>query len=347
MTGNLSEKQAVEFAKLALTGVRREFPNKPHNTLLSPADACPPGELHPTFFGCFDWHSAVHSHWLLVRVHRLFPNCTVADRIVACLDEQFAPEKLQVEVEYFSRPENAAFERTYGWAWLLCLAQEIRQWDHAQSPRCTEALRPLEELIVHRMVDFLMKSRHPIRVGTHADTAFAVGMMLDYARLLGNADFEKQLITFARESYLSDCDYPFSYEPSGADFFSSGLNEADLMRRILEPGEFANWLTRFFPGLSSRTPASVFDPIGKIDLSDGYMAHLAGLNLSRAWTMRGIAAALPAGDGRWGILTESAEIHASVGLKSVFSGHYEGEHWLATFAVYLLSEKGLEQHAVR
>lgn len=230
----------------------------------------------------------------------------------------------------------------YGWAWLLQLARELHTWDDADAKLWRQNLRPLEEVILKHAAEYLPKLSFPIRVGTHTDTAFALGMELDYARTVGNKSLEELVITKSREFYLADQNYPAHYEPSGHDFFSSGFNEADLMRRVLSPEEFSSWLDRFLPGLSTNTLGAMMKPVEVTDVTDGHLVHLAGLDLARAWTMQGVADALPIGDARRKILEASVPEHASAGLKYVTSGHYEGEHWLATFAVYHLTRSGLE-----
>ncbi|MGB4737886.1 MAG: DUF2891 domain-containing protein, partial [Fuerstiella sp.] len=248
----------------------------------------------------------------------------------------------QAEAKYFLEPQNKSFERMYGWAWLLQLVRELHTWDDADAKIWRQNLKPLEDVILQHATDYLPKLSFPIRVGTHTDTAFALGMELDYARTVGNKSFEELVISKARQFYLNDSNYPAHYEPSGHDFFSSGFNEADLMRRLLTREEFSAWLDKFLPGLSSNQLGSMMEPVEVSDVTDGHLVHLAGLDLARSWTMQGIASALPATDPRLAILNASIPKHAEAGLKYVTSGHYEGEHWLATFAVYHLSRSGLE-----
>ncbi|MEZ6008857.1 MAG: DUF2891 domain-containing protein [Planctomycetota bacterium] len=337
---SLSPQQVEAFAALALAGIPREYPNKTGHVYLDDRSPRPPREAHPVFFGCFDWHSAVHGHWMLVRLLRLHPDAAIAPRIVELLDHQLTPDKLEVEAAWFRRPENKSWERTYGWAWLLRLAQELRTWEDPRAARWAKALQPLEGEIVRLAKGFLPASRWPLRSGLHIDSAFALSFFLDYARAVGDAELERLAVERARAWYLADRDYPLRYEPSGFDFFSSGLNEADLMRRVLDAKAFSTWLDGFFPSLASGALGPLLEPVEVPDVTDGHLVHLAGLDLTRAWTMNGIAAALPDGDPRAATLRASAKRHAEHGLAYVSSGHYEGEHWLATFAVYLLTDAG-------
>ena len=341
----LSEAQVARFAKLAIEGIPREFPNKPGNVMTGSESVLGPREMHPVFFGCFDWHSSVHGHWMLVRLAKLYPQAPVVPEIRKLLNEQFTAEKLAKEAAYFDSKENRTFERMYGWAWALRLVTELRTWDDPDAIRWADNLKPLEKKIVTLTKDYLPRLTYPIRIGEHTDTAFALGQILDYARAQSDQQLVVLIEKFCREKYLPDADYPGSYEPSGHDFFSQSWNEADLMRRVLSQKEFADWLQQFLPGLATQdkriksllTPAIVSDP------SDPKIVHLAGLNLSRGWTHNGVASALSADDPRKQILNDCATAHLQAGLDYVFSGHYEGEHWLATFAVYTLTEVGIER----
>lgn len=342
-TRQLTQSQAAAFAKLALKGIVQEFPNKPSNVMDSAADVRSPKAMHPVFYGSFDWHSSVHGHWMLARLLRLFPDADNADEIRTALNEQLTAEKLAKEAEYFAAKYNRSFERMYGWAWLMQLVSELESWDDVDAKRWLKNLRPLEEQIVKRMMDYLPKLQFPIRTGVHQDTGFALGMLLDYARSRKGAretqgkTLEGLLVDKAKQFYSNDLNYPAHYEPSGHDFFSSGFNEADLMRRVLTGEKYVAWLDGFLPQLAKREMGAMMTPVEVSDVTDGHLVHLAGLNLSRAWTMKGIADALPESDPRVAQLRESIKQHAQAGLKYVTSGHYEGEHWLATFAVYHLS----------
>lgn len=337
----LSDDQVVAFARLALDGMHTQYPNKPSNVMVSDESVQSPREMHPAFYGCFDWHSSVHGHWMLVKILRTYPTCSAAAEIRSKLSISLTAENLEKEAEYFRLKHNRNFERMYGWAWLLRLAAELHQWDDEQGQQWRDHLRPLENVIVEKTFEYLPKLSYPIRTGVHPDTGFALGQALDYARIVENQELEKLIVERARHYYLGDTDYPEKYEPSGEDFFSSGLNEADLMRRVLPQQEFSAWLTRFLPGLSSGQ-SNLFEPVEVSDVTDGKIVHLAGLDLNRGWCFTGIASALPDSDPRVKDLKNAAAKHAQAGYKYVFSGHYEGEHWLATFAIYLHTGVGTQ-----
>lgn len=334
----MTDAQVAAFAHLALDGIGTEYPNKPSQVMVGPESVLSPRELHPAFYGSFDWHSSVHGHWMLLRLLRLYPESSVAEEIGAVLAEHLATDVLEGEAEHFRREHNKSFERMYGWAWLLRLSMELEAWDDPRGDEWGENLGALREVIVGRTKDYLPKLSWPIRTGVHPNSAFALGQTLDYARLVGDRELELLVIGKSREFYLDDRDYPVSYEPSGQDFFSAGLAEADLMRRVLDQGEFGAWLDRFFPTLRDGELGNLLTPAVVSDVTDGKIVHLAGLNLHRAWTMRSIAAALPEGDARRRVLEAAGDAHMEAGLSYVFSGHYEGEHWLATFAVYGLTD---------
>ncbi len=326
----LDTAAAGRLAELALACVHREYPNKIAHVLNSDEDVKPPRELTPAFYGCFDWHSSVHGHWLLARLARLFPEAPFAERARAALAKSLTADNLRREVEYFNGPGRATFERPYGLAWLLTLAQELREM---QSPHAA-ALAPLEAAVVARMSEWLPKLSHPVRSGEHSQTAFALGLALDYARSARASSFEQLLLERAKAFYGRDVACPAAYEPSGEDFLSPCLAEADLMRRVLPSTEFGAWFGRFLPTLP-------YAPLTVTDAADGKLAHLDGLNLSRAWMLNGIARALPERDRKRPALQKLAEAHGKAGLKSVTGQHYEGGHWLGSFAVYYLSERGL------
>ncbi len=341
----LHEEDMLNFAMLALDGIPKEYPNKLSHVMVGPESVQSPRELHPVFYGCFDWHSSVHGHWMLVKLLKMGPDKVVAQDIRKLLNKQFTAEKLMQEAAYFNKFEHRNFERMYGWAWALRLAAELHTWDDPDAQRWAQHLGPLERRLVKLTKGYLPRLTYPIRIGEHTDTAFALGQILDYARTVDDGELIDLIESFCREKYLADTDYPGSYEPSGHDFFSQAWNEADLMRRVLAPEEFSQWLGRFLPGLATEdariksllTPAIVSDP------EDPKIVHLAGLNLSRAWTQNGALHALPENDPRRAVLQRSVAAHTKAGLDYVFSGHYEGEHWLATFAVYTLAEVGIEK----
>lgn len=334
----LSEEQALKFAGLALRNIHREYPNKPGNVLESPRDVLGPKQLYPAFYGCYDWHSSVHGHWMLVRILKQFPQIKVAGEIRKALTKNITRENLLAEVEFFLKPESKSFERPYGWSWFLKLALELHSWDDPMGRELAGCLKPLEDLIVKRYMEFFPRQTYPVRSGVHSNTAFGLTYALDYSRHMKNRELEELLVTVAKSYYMKDKDIPAKWEPDGADFFSPSLMEADLMRRILSQKDFSSWLDRFYPSLLKSEPASLFNPAIVSDRSDPQIVHLDGLNLSRAWCMRNIGMSLPMDDPRRMIFLESAHKHANAALGHVSSGDYAGEHWLASFAVNLLSK---------
>jgi hypothetical protein len=260
-----------------------------------------------------------------------------AQAIRAALDQNLSADNLRIEAAYLDAPNRQSFERTYGWAWLLKLAEELRGWDGLYPRALYTNLQPLEAAIVARYLDFLPKQNYPIRTGVHPNTAFGLAFALDYARAAGHRKLESLIVERARTYFLRDKDYPASWEPGGEDFFSPALMEADLMRRVLSPAEFRGWFPSFLPGVYRGGSGALLEPATVTDRSDPKLVHLDGLNLSRAWCMRSIAAALPEGDPGKAVLTAAASRHAEAGLAHVAGGDYVGEHWLASFAVFLLS----------
>lgn len=335
-TDALTQSQASAFARLALKGLHKEYPTKPGDVFNSAADIKSPRAMHPAFHGCFDWHSSVHGHWMLVRLLRQFPNLAQAKQIRAALAESLTAANLQAEADYFAGPNRQSFERMYGWAWLLKLAEELHSWDDAQGRQWARNVKPLEDTIVARYVKFLPKQTYPIRSGVHPNTAFGLAFALDYARAAKNRALRELIEERSHTYYAKDESAPASWEPDGADFFSPSLMEADLMRRVLAPAEFKAWLGHFLPDLAKRQPRTLFEPAQVADRADPQIVHLDGLNLSRAWCLRSIAAALPKNDPARAALADAAQRHAAAALGHVASGDYVGEHWLATFAVYML-----------
>jgi hypothetical protein len=333
----LSREQASAFARLALKAVTKEYPNKPAHVLNSEADLKATKAFHPAFYGSFDWHSSVHGHWMLVRLLRLFPDLPEAKQIRTVLGEHLTAKNLQAEVDYFALPNTQSFERMYGWAWLLKLAEELHTWDDPDGRQWAKNLKPLADVIVNRYLTFLPKQTYPIRSGVHPNTAFGLAFALDYARATDNRALRERIEERSRSYYGKDADAPAAWEPDGADFLSPSLEEADLMRRVLPPEEFRAWFRRYLPGIAKGEPKTLLAPATVTDRTDPQLVHLDGLNLSRAWCMRGIAGALAADDPARKVLAESAERHAEAALGHVASGDYAGEHWLASFAVYLLS----------
>jgi hypothetical protein len=332
---------AARFARLALDCVHREYPNKIAHVMNSDADARPPRDLTPAFYGCYDWHSSVHGHWLLVRLARTFPEAPFARQAMAEVRRSLTPPNIAAEVRYMQRDGRVTFERPYGLAWLLQLAAELREWDTESTGKFSAALKPLEKTARDRLAGWLPKLTHPIRIGEHDQTAFSLGLVLDWARTAGDREMESLVVSRTRDFYASDRDCPLAYEPSGQDFLSPCIAEADLMRRVLGPKQFAAWLKAFLPGIPIDGHASWLAPGVVTDPSDPKLAHLDGLNLSRAWMLEGIAAGLPAGDVRLPAIRAAATVHRERGLLAVTGEHYEGGHWLGSFATYLATGRGL------
>lgn len=332
MAADFDQAQADRFARMALDCIHKEYPNKIAHAMNSDADLKPPRELTPAFYGCYDWHSAVHGHWLLVRSTRLFPGAPFAADARRAVGQSLTPAHIAEEVKYLNAEGRGSFERPYGLAWLLQLAAELKEWDDADARRWSAALAPLEQAVTARIASWLPKLEHPVRTGEHNQTAFSLGLMLDYARIARNAPFGSLVERRARDYYLKDKGCPIAYEPSGEDFLSPCLAEADVMRRILPPGEFTGWFAAFLPHIG-------LEPTHVADVTDGKLYHLAGLNLSRAWMLDGIASQLP-GERRKPLAALSAKLRET-GLASIKSEHYEGGHWLGSFAVYLVSTRGL------
>jgi hypothetical protein len=338
--GPAAADPGARFAALALACAQQEYPNKIAHVMQGDGDLKPPRELTPSFYGCYDWHSAVHGHWLLARLARLHPEAAYAAPARAALAANLTAARLAAETRYLEGAGRVSFERPYGLAWLLQLAAELGEWETPEARSMTTAIVPLEALAARRLTEWLPKLTRPIRVGEHDNTAFALGLALDWARAKGDpaaATFEASL----RRFYLADRDCPLAYEPSGHDFLSPCLAEADVMRRVLAPAEFAAWLGGFLPGLPRDGRGDWLAPGVVTDPSDPKLAHLDGLNLSRAWMLEGIAAGLPADDARRGALAAAAARHRDEALPRVTGEHYEGGHWLGTFAVYLTTGRGL------
>lgn len=334
---DLTEKQASHFAALALKCVAREFPNKPEHVINNAGEVQNPKALHPAFYGCYDWHSSVHGHWMLIRLLQTFPALPESEQIRDALNANLSAKNIQAEVAYLKQPNRQSFERTYGWAWALKLVEELHSWNDPDGAKWSENLQPLAEALAKSYRTFLPKQTYPIRTGVHPNTAFGLAFAIDYAKAVGDRDLEAVLDERSRTYFAKDADYPGAWEPGGEDFFSAALMEADLMRRVMKPAEFASWFHRFLPTVAKNGPPALLEPAVVTDRSDPKLVHLDGLNLSRAWCMRSIARALPTNDPARKILAAAADKHAAAALAHVASGDYAGEHWLASFAVYLLS----------
>jgi len=334
----LSQESASNFAQLSLKCVQKQFPNSPGYILNAAEDVEAPVKVHPAFYGCYDWHSSVHGHWMLVRLLRLFPKLPEAAQIRKALNENLTLENAQKEADYFKRPGTQAFERTYGWAWTLKLAEELHVSKSSEAERWEANLQPLVDVLVQKYIDFLPKQTYAIRTGLHPNTAFGLSFALDYANNLGNSKLKEMLVARSKDYFGEDTDYPAKLEPNGSDFLSPALAEAELMRRVLPSPEFAAWFHRFLPSLSKGEPKNLLTVAVVTDRSDPQLGHLDGLNLSRAWCMRHVAAALPENDPARAVLADAGRTHALDAMQHVATGHYEGEHWLGSFAVYLLTE---------
>ncbi|HWB01781.1 MAG TPA: DUF2891 domain-containing protein [Verrucomicrobiales bacterium] len=332
---SLTTPQASHFAALALKGIAKEYPNKMDHIMRDAADVQSPRALHPAFYGCFDWHSSVHGHWMLIRLLKKHPDLPEGPAIRTALRANLTKENLADETAYLKQPGRASFERTYGWAWLLKLAEELRGWDDPDGRAWSASLTPLAEAFVQRYLDFLPKQTYPIRTGVHPNTAFGLAFALDYARVVKHEALEKLIVSRARDYFANDTNYPAAWEPGGEDFFSAALMEADLMRRVLPAEEFRTWFRRFLPDI----PSSLLTPAIVTDRADPKIVHLDGLNLSRAACLWDIAKVIPEKDPLRQTLTASAGRHAAASLPHVSSGDYAGEHWLASFAVWMLAAR--------
>ncbi len=328
------------FADLALACVHQEYPNKIAHVMSGDGDVAPPRQLTPLFYGCFDWHSSVHAHWMLIRLLRLYPDSPMAAKSEAALESSFQAVKVAVEVQYVKHEQRDSFERPYGVAWLLQLMAELREWDDPRAEKWRSVLQPLESALVLKMKSWLAKLAYPIRVGEHAQTAFAFGLFLDWAQIAGDVEFHKLVTERTLAFHLEDRRCPLNYEPGGQDFLSPCLAEADLLRRVMNADDYALWLGDFIPeipldGSGAWLPLAVIT-----DRSDGKLAHLDGLHLSRAWMLAGMAQGLPPGDARITALVNTSREQGKAGLAAVTGEHYEGGHWLGSFATYLVTSRG-------
>lgn len=324
----LTEESASKLIQLPLDCVQTEYPNKLGQVLKNAEDLKSPKELHPAFYGCFDWHSSVHGHWSLVALLKQFPDIEKADEAMSRLSENMSAKNIAQEVIYFKN--DKAYERTYGWAWLLKLAEELHTWDTPYARELENNLQPLTDLIVARYIEFLPKLIYPIRVGEHTNTGFGLTFAWDYAETSGHEELKKLIDSRAKDYYLNDKNYSMVWEPSGFDFLSPGFEEIDLMSRVLDENSFSKWLTEFMPSLKSVD----FDiDVAQVSTrNDGKLVHLDGLNFSRAWVMYGLANRSP----EFNHLTKLANKHMEHSLGSLIGDSYEGSHWLGSFAIYAL-----------
>jgi hypothetical protein len=333
----LDAAMASRFAALSLGCVDRDWPNKPGHVYDGDGDLRPPREVTPAFAGCFDWHSAVHGHWAMARLLRTFPDLPEGPRIRDVLRRHLDPTRIAAEVAFNAAERSRTFERPYGLAWLLRLATELRSWDDPDAKSASEALAPLERAVAKRLADYLPRLTVPVRDGTHQNTAFALAHALDWARVAGDAGIAATIESRSRDFFGADRDCPTAYEPSGEDFVSPCLAEADLMRRVLPRDVFAAWLAGFLPPPGSTRFRPLLAPVEVRDRHDPRIGHLIGLAFHRAWAMRAIASALPEGHALRPLLARLADLHQYEGLRQMFDAGYGGEHWLASFAVYAMT----------
>ena len=333
-TNALTPGVASKFAKLALSHITREYPNLLYHLVNGPDDIRSPRELHPIFFGSMDWHSCVHGYWLLATVLRLYPENPESAAIRDLFEAQLTPAKVRAELDYLDGPLRTIFERPYGWAWLLMLAAELSRHASDDGRRWSKTLTPLADAFVVRFSAFLPKATYPTRVGTHFNSAFALTLALEYSEVAADDAFRRLLVNQAIAWYGGDqaCQ---AWEPSGDDFLSSALMEAECMRRARAMEQFRTWMDGFLPRIANREPSTLFEPAIVSDRSDGKIAHLDGLNLSRAWCWRSLATAWTDDDPRREIALDAANIHLAASMPHV-AGDYMGEHWLATFALLAL-----------
>lgn len=327
----LNLEEANKLVELPLACINTQYPNKPGQTLSGEKDLQSPKELHPAFYGCFDWHSSVHGHWSLVRLLKKFPKLDKSDQIKEKLEESLSKENIAGEIAYFQKEHNRDYERTYGWAWLLKLAEELQTWDTDLGEELSANIKPLADLIVERYKEFLPKLNYPIRVGEHSNTAFALSFAHDYAVATKNEEFRALIEKRAKEFYLSDDNCPLVWEPSGFDFLSPCLQEIDIMRKVLPKGAFSLWVDDFMPQLKSEDFA--LEPGIVSDRKDGKLVHLDGLNFSRAWVFSSLANQYPE---QYSHLRTVANAHISHSFPNLVGDSYEGGHWLGSFALYAL-----------
>ncbi|MEY8848633.1 DUF2891 domain-containing protein [Psychroserpens sp. XS_ASV72] len=327
----LNLEQANKLAQLPLDCIQTEYPNKLNQVIGGDTDLKSPQELHPAFYGCFDWHSAVHGHWSLVSLLKQFPQLANREVVIDMLMENMSEEHIKTEVAYFYGKHNATYERTYGWAWLLKLAEELHTWEDTNAEVLEQNLKPLTDLIVGKYLEFLPKLNYPIRVGEHPNTAFGLSFAYDYAKAVGHQELASLIEKRAKDFYSNDKGCPLSWEPSGFDFLSPCLEEAALMKRVLEQEEFKTWMSDFLPQLKD---TSFEIQVGKVsDRTDGKLVHLDGVNFSRAWSLNKIAEDLP----QYSHLKNLANKHINYSLPNIVGDSYEGGHWLGSFAIFALN----------
>lgn len=332
----LTTEMASKLASMPLKCINQEYPNKTAHVINTEKDAVlTPKELHPSFYGCFDWHSSVHGHWMLLRLLRTVPDLENKDKIISILDKSFSPEKIKEEASYFTKYQVAQnFERTYGWAWILKLDEELARWNHPKAKIWHQNLKPLTDEILRLWKAYLPKQTYPNRTGVHPNTAFALSFAIDWAREVGDKSFEEELSEKAKIFYLNNTKTPAYLEPDGSDFFSPSLEIAELMSRILPQKDFEKWLNQFYEKRSLENIEQI--PIIS-DVNDYQTVHLVGLSFSKAWAMKNIINALPEKNAIRKRFEISREKFIENSLPIIFQGNYGGDHWLASFAVYALT----------
>jgi|TARA_B110000093_G_scaffold175080_1_gene209023 hypothetical protein len=334
---SLTIVQAHALASLPLACLETQYPNKLNQTLSDPSQIKQPKALHPAFYGCFDWHSSVHGHWSLVYLLKNFPALEEAEMIKKLLIDHLSAENIIIEVNYFNEAGNQSFERTYGWAWILKLAEELHTWDTPLARQLEANLQPLTDHIVNAYLNFLPKLIYPIRVGEHSNTAYGLSLAYDYAQVFDHEPLNQLIKSSVNRFYAEDQGCPLTWEPSGFDFLSPCLEEANLMRKVYSPNVFKNWLSTFLPSILRSNFKLAPALVG--DRTDGKLVHLDGLNFSRAWCLYGITETLP----EYAHLAIIANDHFNSSINNVVDDHYAGAHWLGTFAIYALDASDSKQ----
>jgi len=334
-TYELNQDQANRLLSLPLDCVQKEYPNKLQQTLLNSSHIAPPKELHPAFYGCFDWHSSVHGHWSAVKLVKAFPELEDSEKAVQMLTENITEKNIQQEIEYFKRSTETSYERTYGWAWLLQLQLELDTWQSETGKELSRNLQPLTDLIVKRYLEYLPKLIYPIRVGEHTNTAFGLSFAYDYAVQSNQTELKELIESRARDFYTDDAGCPIDWEPSGYDFLSPCLQEVDIMRKVLTEDEFSSWIADFMPELGQK---DLTLEVGRVsDRTDGKLVHLDGLNFSRAWVFYGLATQYE----EYAHLVQVGNLHMEYSYPNLLGDSYEGSHWLGSFAIYAMREASL------
>jgi len=330
----LTLQQANHLATLPMKCLQQEYPNKLGQMLIDSTEIQSPKKLHPSFYGCFDWHSSVHGHWSLVYLLKKFPNIQNKAEIITKLKTNLSKHNIQTEIGYISKKHEKSFERTYGWNWLLKLQLELETSSDPDLNEMAQNLKPFSDTIIKRYIEFLPKLLYPIRVGTHSNTAFGLTFAWDYAIHAKNIGFQKSIRDNAIRLFQNDKSCPFNWEPSGTDFLSPCMEELAIMQRVLPEKEFLTWVGNFAPKLSDKN--FKWEAARVSDRTDGHLVHLDGLNFSRAWNFYRLAKQYPK---QFLHLKSQADYHFTFSLPSVVDGNYEGEHWLASFALHAFEEK--------